>query len=35
MESETKLVTLALGLDDTVVRQVELPQIPVDECGWS
>jgi len=29
--SETKLVTLALGLDDTVVRQVELPQIPVDE----
>jgi len=31
MESETKLVTLALGLDDTVVRQVELPQIPVDE----
>jgi len=29
--SETKLVTLAIGLDDTVVRQVELPQIPVDE----
>ncbi len=29
--SETKLLTLAIGLDDTVVRQVELPQIPVDE----
>ena len=31
LESETKLLTLAVGLDDTVVRQVELPQIPVDE----
>ena len=29
--SQTKQVTLAIGLDDTVVRQVELPQIPVDE----
>ena len=29
--SQTKLVTLAMGLDDTVVRQVELPMIPVDE----
>ena len=29
--SGTKLVTLAVGLDDSVVRQVELPQIPVDE----
>jgi type IV pilus assembly protein PilM len=29
--SGTKLVTLAIGLDDTMVRQVELPQIPVDE----
>jgi type IV pilus assembly protein PilM len=29
--SQTKLVTLAIGLDETVVRQVELPQIPVDE----
>jgi len=29
--SQTKLITLAVGLDDTVVRQVELPQIPVDE----
>jgi type IV pilus assembly protein PilM len=27
----TKSVVLALGLDDTVVRQVELPPIPVDE----
>jgi type IV pilus assembly protein PilM len=29
--AETKLVTLAVGLDDAVVRQVEFPQIPVDE----
>src|SRR5471030_3055164 len=27
----TKLVTLAIGLDDAVVRQVELPQIPLSE----
>jgi type IV pilus assembly protein PilM len=27
----TKLVTLGIGLDDAVVRQVELPQIPVSE----
>lgn len=27
----TKYMTLAIGLDDTVVRQVELPLIPVDE----
>jgi type IV pilus assembly protein PilM len=27
----TKMVTLAIGLDDAVVRQVELPQIPVNE----
>lgn len=27
----TKFVTLAVGLDDAVVRQVELPQIPVNE----
>jgi type IV pilus assembly protein PilM len=27
----TKYVTLAIGLDDTIVRQVELPLIPVDE----
>jgi type IV pilus assembly protein PilM len=31
LESETKQLTLAVGLDDSVVRQVELPQIPVDE----
>jgi type IV pilus assembly protein PilM len=29
--SGTKLLTLAVGLDDAVVRQVEFPQIPVDE----
>jgi type IV pilus assembly protein PilM len=27
----TKFVTLAVSLDDAIVRQVELPQIPVDE----
>jgi type IV pilus assembly protein PilM len=27
----TKLVTLAIGLDDAVVRQIELPHIPVNE----
>jgi type IV pilus assembly protein PilM len=27
----TKCLTLTVGLDDTIVRQVELPQIPVDE----
>lgn len=27
----TKFVTLAIGLDDAVVRQVDLPQIPVSE----
>jgi type IV pilus assembly protein PilM len=27
----TKNVTLAMGLDETVVRQVEMPQIPLDE----
>ena len=29
--SATKFVTLAVGLDDAIVRQVELPQIPVGE----
>ncbi len=29
--SGTKFVTLAIGLDDAIVRQVELPQIPVGE----
>lgn len=27
----TKSLTLTVGLDDTIVRQVELPQIPMDE----
>jgi type IV pilus assembly protein PilM len=27
----TKFLTLAVGLDDAIVRQVELPQIPVEE----
>lgn len=27
----TKQITLAIGLDESLVRQVELPQIPVDE----
>ena len=27
----TKCLTLTLGLDDTIVRQIELPQIPLDE----
>jgi type IV pilus assembly protein PilM len=31
LDAPAKLVTLAVGLDDAVVRQIELPQIPVDE----
>ncbi|HEY3760182.1 MAG TPA: pilus assembly protein PilM [Verrucomicrobiae bacterium] len=31
MGGSVKFVTLAIGLDDAVVRQVELPQIPKDE----
>lgn len=31
MGNATKFVTLAVGLDDAVVRTVELPQIPVSE----
>ena len=27
----TKFITISVGLDDAVVRQIELPQIPVDE----
>ena len=27
----TKFITLSIGVDDTIVRQIELPQIPVDE----
>jgi Tfp pilus assembly PilM family ATPase len=29
--SEARLITLSIGLDDAVLKQVELPQIPVDE----
>jgi type IV pilus assembly protein PilM len=29
--STTKFITMAVGLDDAIVRQIELPQIPVDE----
>lgn len=29
--SKTKLVTLSIGVNDAIVRMVELPQIPVDE----
>ena len=29
--STTKFVTLAIGLEDAIVRQVELPQIPISE----
>src|ERR1700679_4100937 len=31
MGNPTKFVTLAMGLDDAVVRMVELPQIPISE----
>src|SRR5271155_3616660 len=31
LETDAKYVTLSVGLDDAVVRQVELPQIPIDE----
>jgi type IV pilus assembly protein PilM len=31
MDSQAKLVTLAIGLDDAVLKQIELPQIPVDD----
>ncbi|MGA2028686.1 MAG: pilus assembly protein PilM [Verrucomicrobiota bacterium] len=31
LDTKIKFVTLAIGLDDAVVRQVELPQIPKDE----
>src|ERR1700735_2404747 len=29
--STTKFVAMAVGVDDSIVRQVEFPQIPVDE----
>jgi type IV pilus assembly protein PilM len=31
LETQTKYITLSLSLDDAVVRQVDLPQIPIDE----
>jgi type IV pilus assembly protein PilM len=31
LEAKTKLVTLAAGMSDTVLRNVELPQLPVSE----
>jgi type IV pilus assembly protein PilM len=31
LETDAKYITLSVGLDDAVVRQVELPNIPVDE----
>jgi type IV pilus assembly protein PilM len=31
MDAKTKAVTLAVGLDDAIVKQIELPQIPVDD----
>ena len=31
LDNATKFVTLGVGLDDAIVRQVELPQIPVSE----
>jgi type IV pilus assembly protein PilM len=31
MDAQAKLVTLAVGLDDAVVKQIELPQIPVED----
>ena len=31
LETNTKLVTLALGVNDSIVRHAELPQMPVDD----
>ena len=31
LETQARHVTLSVGLDDAVVRQVELPQMPVDD----
>ncbi len=31
LEAKAKFVTLAIGVNDAIVRPVELPQIPVDE----
>ena len=31
LDAQPKWITLALGLDDSIVKQIELPQIPVDD----
>ena len=31
MDAQAKLVTLAVGLDEAMVKQIDLPQIPVDD----
>lgn len=31
MDANSKWVTLAVGLDDAIIKQIELPQIPVDD----
>jgi type IV pilus assembly protein PilM len=31
LDAQPKYATLALGLDDSIVKQIELPQIPVDD----
>src|SRR5712671_1094872 len=31
LETDAKYITLSVGLDDAVVRQVDLPNIPVDD----
>ena len=31
MDAQPKWITLALGLDDAMVKQIELPQIPMDD----
>lgn len=31
LDGQAKMVTLAVGLDDAIVKQIELPQIPLDD----
>src|ERR1700689_1569581 len=31
LEAKTKFVSLAIGVNDSIVRQAELPQIPLDD----
>ena len=31
LEAQPKWITLALGLDDSIIKQIELPQIPLDD----